>query len=77
MTLLRTLRSRLPTFGSSGSGLGGGLDVRGEGRWDGAGVVLGVVSKGRAEYVRAVEGISVSEVICRSLSIHLVEREAP
>jgi hypothetical protein len=59
--LLRTRRSR-PIVGASGSGgRGGGLELRGVGRWEGAGVVPGVESGGRVElYVSADEGISES-----------------
>jgi hypothetical protein len=62
LILLRTRRSR-PVVDASGSegGRGGELELRGVGRWEGAGVVPGVESGGRVElYVNAEEGISES-----------------
>jgi hypothetical protein len=63
--LLRTRRSRPVVDASAsaapGSGIGGGLELRGVGRCDGAGVVPGVESGGRVElYVSADEGMSES-----------------
>ena len=61
-----------------GSGIGGGLELRGVGRCDGAGVVPGVDIGGRVElYVSADDGISESVSIgdrCRSCSADLVSR---
>jgi hypothetical protein len=63
LTLLRARRSR-PNVEESGSaggmGIGGGLELRGVGRCDGAGVVPGVENGGRVELVSAEEGISES-----------------
>ena len=77
--LFRTRRSR-PVIDPSasaaaapGSGIGGGLELRGVGRCDGAGVVPGVDIGGRVElYVSADDGISESVSIgdrCRSCSM--------
>jgi hypothetical protein len=47
-----------------GSGIGGGLELRGVGRCDGAGVVPGMESGGRVElYVSVDDGISESVAI--------------
>jgi hypothetical protein len=63
--LLRTCSS-LPVVEASasaiGGGMGGGLEVWGMERWEGAGVVPGVDSSARVEaYVSAEDGISESE----------------
>ena len=62
----------------AGRGIGGGLELRGVGWCDGAGVVPGVDIGGRVElYVSADDGISESVSIgdrCRSCSADLVSR---
>ena len=56
-----------------GSAIGSGLELRGIGRYDGAGVVPGVDSGGRVElYASADDGISGSVSVgvrCRSCSV--------
>ena len=82
--LFRTRRSRARyrSLGicrsRAGRGIGGGLELRGVGWCDGAGVVPGVDIGGRVElYVSAEDGISESVSIgdrCRSCSADLVSR---